>query len=312
MAYIHKRKTGVFVLIDKSIHKWITLGKISATEAKACLRRYEVDSTYLKLDLPLPPSKMTFTELIEEYVAYIKNFKAESTVTCEETALNLISEDFGEVTIDKITLSLINAAVNKPKFKPNTAHYRAKALRNCLKLAVERKYLSKNLVDELKLPPLEQLPPKAVDPVVIEEIFKKLKGPPLTFYKLLYYTGLRPGEAIKLKKADVDLKNRTILVRSTKTKKFRAVPIHPKLAPYLKKFEFFSLRGMNSALRRACADMTTKVSPYVFRHVFATQVLSKTANLRAVQVLLGHSRSTMTERYAHVLDAQLREAVEKL
>ena len=304
----------MYVLIDKSINKWITLGKITHHEAKVVLRRYEVESTYLRLDLPLPPSKIDFKELVEEYLKHISNYKAHSTVSHEKEALNLIMKDFGDITIDKVTEEVANHAVNKPKFKPNTAHYRAKVLRNCLKYAVEKKYLSRNVVDKLKLPSLEQLPPKAADPEVIEKIFKHLRGAPLTFYTLLYYTGLRPGEAIKLTSKDIDLKNKVIMVRSTKTKRFRSIPIHDKLLKCLKQFEFISLRGMNTALRRACKDakIDPPISPYVFRHTFATQVLAKTANLRAVQTLLGHSRSTMTERYAHVLDEQLKEAVGKL
>ena len=72
---------------------------------------------------------------------------------------------------------------------------------------------------------------------------------------------------------------------------------------------------MKMGLRRAisAAKLNGKgISPYAFRHTFATQVLAKTSNLRAVQTLLGHSRSTMTERYAHVLNEQLREAIDTL
>lgn len=313
MAYLHKRKTGVYVLIDKSINKWITLGKIAHHEAKTVLRRYETDNTYLKLDLPVPPCKIPFKELCEEYLEHAGSYKAASTVAHEKEALNLIARDFGEITIDKVTVQTASAAINKTKFKPNTAHYRAKVLRNCLKYACEKKYINKNVVDEIKLPPLTQLPPKAVDPEIIEKIFKHLRGAPLAYYTILYYTGLRPGEAIKLTKKDIDFKNKVIMVNSTKTGRFRSIPIHEKALKHLKDLNFISLRGMVTALKRACRDAKVdQISPYVYRHTFATQVLAKTANLRAVQTLLGHSRSTMTERYAHVLDDQLRDAVGKL
>lgn len=54
------------------------------------------------------------------------------------------------------------------------------------------------------------------------------------------------------------------------------------------------------------------VFPYALRHFFATQVLKNTGDLRAVQTLLGHSRSTTTERYAHSLGDTLKKAVHSL
>lgn len=54
------------------------------------------------------------------------------------------------------------------------------------------------------------------------------------------------------------------------------------------------------------------VSPYTFRHQFATLIVNKTKDIRAAQQLLGHTTIQMTTRYAHSTEDSLRQAVESL
>jgi len=144
----------------------------------------------------------------------------------------------------------------------------------------------------------------------------------------LYSAGLRVSELVGLKVSDADLIGGTVRVLG-KGKKERLVPVGSyaiqSIRQYLKTLKpndsapekpLFQnrLRGrltdrsVRRILNRYLAEIGTalKISPHAMRHSFATHLLDRGADLRAVQELLGHSSLATTQVYTHVTTERLK------
>lgn len=151
----------------------------------------------------------------------------------------------------------------------------------------------------------------------------------------LYGAGLRISELVALDVDDVDLDERSILVRAGKGRKSRRVPIGraaaSAVADYVTTLRpalaargtgggggalFLNARGRRLT-RQGCwkilkghaesAGLGERVSPHTLRHSFATHMLEGGADIRVVQELLGHASLATTQVYTLVGDSRLRE-----
>jgi integrase/recombinase XerC len=152
--------------------------------------------------------------------------------------------------------------------------------------------------------------------------------------ELFYASGLRLSELVGLDLEDVNLSARMVRVMG-KGGKERIVPFNASaknaLAAWLKDRHrltsrksvdalFVNSRGARLTGRsvqrfvsRYVAACSTRfgISPHALRHSFATHLLERGADLRAIQELLGHARLSTTQRYTHVNAAQLLETYRK-
>jgi integrase/recombinase XerC len=118
--------------------------------------------------------------------------------------------------------------------------------------------------------------------------------------------------------------DRAAILDARRTRAGRRTPIAPrkKPSPHVRKGDPLFLNGrgtrltgrsVDRMLRRYVALCSTRlgISPHALRHSFATHLLQRGADLRAIQELLGHSRLSTTQRYTHVNAAQLIDVYRK-
>ena len=150
--------------------------------------------------------------------------------------------------------------------------------------------------------------------------------------ELLYATGMRVSELIGLRPGDVNLEA-SYLTCTGKGNKQRIVPIGDEAALWVKRYLtggrgallrkrhstrlFVNARGAGRGLTRVGfwsvlkgyarqAGLTAAISPHVLRHSFATHLLERGADLRAIQMMLGHADLSTTQIYTHVLEQRMR------
>ena len=140
---------------------------------------------------------------------------------------------------------------------------------------------------------------------------------------LIYSSGLRIGELLKLKLEDIDIDRRQVKVKMSKGRKDRYVVMAESFIPLLLNYvstyrpETFFVEGqkggnytasaVRSFLKDSCAraGITKRITPHSLRHSYATHMLENGTDIRYIQVLLGHSRPETTMIYTHVAQKDL-------
>lgn len=209
------------------------------------------------------------------------------------------------------------------------------ALRGFFAHCLETGVLGENPVQYLENPKLPKTLPDVLSP---EEVAAILAQPDLktklgfrdrTMLELLYASGLRVSELIAATPVDFDSQTGLLRVFG-KGSKERIVPVHHDAAQFVDTYlrdwrpafapvenALFLNRSGKGLTRQAVwknlqryvvlAGIRKSVSPHTFRHSFATHLLDGGADLRTVQLLLGHADIAATEIYTHVQADRLRQ-----
>ncbi|MGZ5487276.1 MAG: site-specific tyrosine recombinase XerD [Candidatus Aminicenantales bacterium] len=214
------------------------------------------------------------------------------------------------------------------------------ALRSFFRFLVLSGYLKKDSTTQLTTPSTWLALPKFLTVAEAEALLqapdeKKPQGlRDRAMLEVLYGSGLRVTELATLKIAEINLHDGFLVCRG-KGGKERIVPlgrssckairryldeVRPLVDPGGREELFLSRRGRPftrqgvwKLLRQhaAKAGLSAKISPHVLRHSFATHLLERGADLRSVQLMLGHSQITTTQIYTHVSRERLRRVYDK-
>jgi integrase/recombinase XerD len=180
----------------------------------------------------------------------------------------------------------------------------------------------------------------------VEEVDQLLAQPDVTtprglrdraLIELLYATGMRVSELVGLRPPDVNL-DASYLTCTGKGEKQRIIPIGDEAAEWVGRYVrearaallgrrtsprlFVNARGGGVGLSRVGfwkilkgyarrAGLKSAISPHVLRHSFATHLLDRGADLRAIQMMLGHADLSTTQIYTHVLEQRMRTVYDR-
>jgi integrase/recombinase XerD len=213
------------------------------------------------------------------------------------------------------------------------------AIRGVFRFLVAERHLKKDPTENLENPKLWSTLPKSLQPAEVEAL---LAAPDRTkadglrdaaMLELLYATGLRVSELIKVRIDEVVM-DAGFLRTIGKGSKERIVPFgdtardailafvekgRPDFDKYADPHLFLTRRGrpmsrqsfwMKIVKYAREAGIKAHISPHVLRHSFATHLLENGADLRSVQMMLGHADISTTQIYTHVSRARLQRMYE--
>lgn len=270
---------------------------------------------------------------VENYDRYISRFFGFANIIKP----NQITDDL----VRRYRLWLNRQAGTQDNLKKNTQNYYLVALRAFLK------YLAKREVGSLAPERIElaKTGARELDLVSNAELIRLLDGPKggdlkalrdKAILELFFSTGLRVSELCSLNRDTIDMSRDEFSIRG-KGEKVRIVFLSPAakeaIKDYLKKRGdmeealFVSVSEINKDNKASrltsrsierlvkhyatLAGINRKVTPHTLRHAFATDLLQNGADIRSVQMMLGHSSISTTQIYTHLTDKQLRETHQK-
>lgn len=289
-------------------------------------------------------ANMTFSELFEEYYQpHIQNKDKKSTYDREvHLYKKWLKPVLGGVRlnlISRISLIRLLQPMEKKHLSNRSKNYAIALTRQVFNFAIRNELFAGDnpaaRFDELKKEDNRRM--KFLSEEELNNLLDELKKHSYSVYLIALISadcGLRAGEIFKLTWADVSLEEKMLFLRDTKNGKNRFAYMTNRVAEEFSKlkkgegneFVFQSKAGgkiehISRTFERAVkalglndgiTDRRQKVVFHSLRHTFASRLVQKRVSLYEVKELLGHSDIAMTQRYSHLADETLRDAVARL
>ena len=285
--------------------------------------------------------------LVDAYLSHLSLDRRVSPNTVDSYARDLTllgrfaaGEHRGVETLDRRALEAAVRQLMAEGRSPRSVARAVACFRGFYRFLVVAGHLPNNPADDLRAPRAWKTLPKFLSE---EEVDRLLDAPDVSqpggirdraLIEVLYATGLRVSELVNLKPQDVNLES-GYLTTTGKGRKQRLVPLGDEAASWVTRYLnearpllvkkrasprlFVNLRAGTGLTRVGFwkilkahgkrAGIAKSLSPHVIRHSFATHLLDRGADLRAIQMMLGHADLSTTQ--IHILDARLRAVYDK-
>ena len=273
---------------------------------------------------------------------YVEKGLSKNTVDAYKNDLNYFLSWLNKINIQdykNVTETVINdyvAHLFKNGLKSSSVNRKISSLKSFYLFLIKKKLISLSPLSEVITPKKEQYLPSSMSEDEVEQLLQSpnieldIETRDKAMIEMLYATGMRISELINLKMIDIDIE-RSVLKVLGKGSKERLVPFGEKasdsLSYYLKKRKkssakevFLSNRGKKMTrtgfwqrikIYLSREGLKDTISPHTLRHAFATHLLNRGADLRSVQLLLGHSDLSTTQIYTHIAKQRLGEVLKK-
>jgi integrase/recombinase XerC len=239
--------------------------------------------------------------------------------------------------VDHLLIRAFLARLHRQGVKPVSAARKLATLRTFFRYLCREGVLDRNPARSLLSPRLEKRVPTYLDERDVALLVEMPGDGPAAvrgraILELLYATGIRCSELVGLDVSEIDRSARMIRVLG-KGRKERIVPFGGRAGAAIDTYLplrqqsrprtdalFVNARGgrlsdrsvrILVAKRVKAVALARRVSPHTLRHSFATHLLERGADLRAIQELLGHASLSTTQRYTHVNTRHLMEIYNK-
>ncbi len=279
--------------------------------------------------------------LIDQFIDYywLTSGASKNTLSAYRSDLNIFSKWLNQTPFTSVDKKLVQEYFSYRK-KSNLSAASQSRILTCLhsffQYLLNNQKISHDPTEQMDYPKLEKKLPIFLN---IQEVENLMEAPNTNsiygqrdraMLELLYSCGLRVSELIGLSYHNLNLKEEFVRVHG-KGNKERMLPLGEVAIDFLDQYEknsrtvllkngqcdsyFLSNRG--SAMTRqnffyiikgyaATAGIDKPISPHSLRHAFATHLVQKGADLRSVQLMLGHSDISSTQLYTHIQNAQLK------
>ena len=284
--------------------------------------------------------------LIDQFIDFywLTTGASKNTLSAYRSDLKIFSQWLNETSLIEVNKKLIQDYFlyrQSTKISSSTQSRILTCLHSFYQFLLDNNLINTDPTEQLSYPKLEKKLPVFLN---IQEVEKLLEAPNSSslfgqrdraMLELLYSCGLRVSELINLSYHNINIKEEFIRIHG-KGNKERILPMGEIAIDYLTTYElnsrpillkngqsdsyFLSNRGKAMSRQNffyiikayaTQAGIDKPLSPHSLRHAFATHLVQKGADLRSVQLMLGHSDISSTQLYTHIQNAQLKAQHEK-